>query len=465
MIPSTLVVLWLAVLSLAASLADLTQPDSVDATTGRERPPRPTSVPSTGNHIKATVRKKHVEITNNVTVSSNGTAVAALARRWGRLPLSLYESGIVYLMDVNLGSPGQTMEVVVDTASYELYVNPDCARAANPTFCASAGRYDATGSSTSENLTTRFGVSFGSGGYAGTYFCDTLTLGDDYWPVTNQQFGVATASAYVWAGMIGLGYGNGYNTQYPTMLDRMVEENYISQRVFSVGLGGESSGNSDIIFGGVDYHKFEGWMEPVEIWPSPTEQMEQFGQVGYWINLTSFGHTRPGEQSSQQLTPTGFTQKMLLDTGSTFSYMGADIVAALAQQFDATMDEQQGIYYVSCSYLDDEDEDDDDDDDDDGEDTGHVHFGFNQGSVAIDVKYEDFIVDLGGRCALGVQPADVGATSWVLGDTFIRGAYIVFDQYYDAVWLANYRPCGEEAVADLGEDPGEQLWTEIYGGC
>lgn len=64
------------------------------------------------------------------------------------------------------------------------------------------------------------------------------------WPVTNQQFGVATASAYVWAGMIGLGYGNGYNTQYPTILDRMVEENYISQRVFSVGLGGESSGNS-----------------------------------------------------------------------------------------------------------------------------------------------------------------------------------------------------------------------------
>lgn len=80
---------------------------------------------------------------------------------------------------MNLGSPSQTVEVVVDTASYELYVNPDCARAANPAFCAGAGRYDARGSGTAENLTTRFGVSFGSGGYAGTYFCDTLTLGDD----------------------------------------------------------------------------------------------------------------------------------------------------------------------------------------------------------------------------------------------------------------------------------------------
>ncbi|KAK8108295.1 uncharacterized protein PG998_010308 [Apiospora kogelbergensis] len=461
MIASGVTALLLAVPCLAASLADLTQPDSVDASSGRARPQRLTTAPRTGNYIKATVRKEQVAITNNATSSSNATTTTtatALARRWGRLPLSLYESGIVYLMDVNLGSPGQTVEVVVDTASYELYVNPDCARAANPAFCAGAGRYDARGSGTAENLTTRFGVSFGSGGYAGTYFCDTLTLGDDSWPVANQQFGVATASAYVWAGMIGLGYGEGYNTQYPALLDRLAEDEYISQRVFSVGLGGASGGNSDIIFGGVDYHKFEGWMEPVEIWPSPAEQMQQFGQVGYWVNLTSLGHTRPGQSSTEQLTPAGFTRMMLLDTGSTFSYMDAEIVAALGQQFEATLDEQQGIYYVSCSYLNGTEEDDD-------EGSGHVHFGFNQGGVVIDVKYEDFIVDLGGRCALGVQSADVGATSWVLGDTFIRGAYMVFDQYYDAVWLANYRPCGEEAVADLGKDPGEQLWTEIYGGC
>ncbi|KAK8133410.1 acid protease [Apiospora sp. TS-2023a] len=447
-----LLVMVFPALCLAASLADLVQPDSVNATSGQARPPRPTSTPRPGNYIKAAVRKEQVVITNNVT-SSNGTTSTALTRRWGRLPLSLYEGGIVYLMDVNLGSPSQVMEVVVDTASFELYVNPDCARAANPSFCSSAGHYEAMDSNTSENMTTRFGVSFGTGGYAGTYFCDTLSLGDDYWPITNQQFGVATASAYVWAGMIGLGYGKGYNTHYPTMLDRLVEDEYISQRVFSVGLGGEGSGNSDIIFGGVDYHKFEGWMEPVEIWPSPAEQMEQFGQVGYWVNLTSLGHTHPDQQTTNQLTSSGFTQMMLIDTGSTFSYMDSNIVAALAEQFDATLDDEQGVYYVSCSYL----------NGDNG--SGYIHFGFNQGGIVIDVKYEDFIIDLGGRCALGVQPADVGAATWVLGDTFIRGAYIVFDQYYNAVWLANYRPCGEEAVADLGEDPGEQLWNEIYGGC
>lgn len=135
--------------------------------------------------------------------------------------------------------------------------------------------------------------------------------------------------------------------------------------------------------------------------------------IRYWVNLTSLAHSRPDQQAEDQLTPGGFARTMLLDTGSTFSYMGADVVAALAAQFGATLDDEQGIYYVSCSY---------DDDDQDGS-GGYVHFGFNQGGVVIDVRYADFVVDLGGRCALGVQPADAGAATWVLGDTFIRGAY------------------------------------------
>lgn len=96
-------VLLLPVLGLAASLVDLVQPNDVDATSGRERPPRPTSAPRAGNYIKAAVRKEQVVITNKAT--SNGTTAAALARRWGRLPLSLYEGGIVYLMDGKLKTP------------------------------------------------------------------------------------------------------------------------------------------------------------------------------------------------------------------------------------------------------------------------------------------------------------------------------------------------------------------------
>lgn len=97
----------------------------------------------------------------------------------------------------------------------------------------------------------------------------------------------------------------------------------------------------------------------------------------------------------------------MIDSGSTYSYIDADIVATLAQQFSATID-VQGVYYVSCKYL---------------EMDGYVHFGFNHGNMVINAKYSDFVVDFGSRCALGVQPADAGVNTWVLGTTFIRSAY------------------------------------------
>lgn len=98
---------------------------------------------------------------------------------------------------------------------------------------------------------------------------------------------------------------------------------------------------------------------------------------------------------------------MMVDSGSTYSYIDADLVAALAQQFSATIDEA-GVYYVSCKYL---------------TMDGYVHFGFNHGNIVINAKYSDFVVDFGSRCALGVQPADAGVNTWVLGATFIRSAY------------------------------------------
>jgi hypothetical protein len=36
----------------------------------------------------------------------------------------------------------------------------------------------------------------------------------------------------------------------------------------------------DIIFGGVDRWKYRGYLEPIEIWPNPSDQKELYGQVG-----------------------------------------------------------------------------------------------------------------------------------------------------------------------------------------
>ncbi|RYC53785.1 hypothetical protein CHU98_g12425 [Xylaria longipes] len=243
----------------------------------------------------------------------------------------------------------------------------------------------------------------------------TLTYTAVELPLPHSRVGVNLWSTYLWAGIIGVSYGMRWNTAYPTLLDLLVQLGYIEVPVFSLAVGtlGEGSLNQpgSIVFGGVNRWKYRGYLEPIEIWPNPSDQLEQFQQVGYWINLTSFGYSQPG-QSEVMLTGDGFARSMLIDTGSTFTYLDADLVSAVAKSFNAWIDEA-GVYYVNCALR---------------YEAGYVHFGFNQGNMVIQVSYADFIVDFDTYCALGVQPADLGVATWVLGNSFIRSAYSKFDR-------------------------------------
>ena len=195
-------------------------------------------------------------------------------------------------------------------------------------------------------------------------------------------------------------------------------------------------------------------------------------RASYSINLTSFGFTGPGA-SEVTLTDANFARSMLIDTGSTFTYLDADLVAAVAQALNAWIDEA-GVYYVDCDLR---------------YEDGSVSFGFNRGNMVIRVSYADFIVDFGTYCALGVQPADLGVASWVLGNSFIRAAYstltllliyrlsrcvfenlmpglVVFDQMNDAIWLAQYVPwCDSDDISDLTTNAGRELWLDFTGLC
>jgi hypothetical protein len=127
--------------------------------------------------------------------------------------------------------------------------------------------------------------------------------------------------------------------------------------------------------------------------------------------MTSFGYTKPDEPEVT-LTKRDFARPMLIDSGSTFTYLDADLVAAVAKALNAHID-KRGVYYVDCALR---------------SKQGYVHFGFNSGNMVIQVSYTDFIVDFGTYCALGVQPADIGVATWVLGNSFIRAAYSRLDR-------------------------------------
>src|SRR6187431_713609 len=66
--------------------------------------------------------------------------------------VQLYNRSVIaYMVELNIGTPPQTVRVQLDTGSDELWVNPDCTAVSNPRnaeFCRSVGHFDPSASST-----------------------------------------------------------------------------------------------------------------------------------------------------------------------------------------------------------------------------------------------------------------------------------------------------------------------------
>ncbi|KAB5582304.1 aspartic peptidase domain-containing protein [Coniochaeta sp. 2T2.1] len=363
-------------------------------------------------------------------------------RRWGWEHLEDL-GGIAYIIQLDIGTPPQSVKVFIDTGSYELWVNPKCQTSADVNLCNSYGTYYPQQSRSASFVGGNFDIAYGTGAVRGQYWSDTMGIA--MFQVPQVQFAVASDSNYTFSGIMGLGYTYPYTIPYPSVLNLMVAQKLIGAPIFSVGLGGEMDGFSEIIFGGVNRWKYSGYLEPVHIWPPISKQDPHWLQ--YWVNVTSVGITAPGQKPLIYTDPNLFTMPVLIDTGSTLSYFRADLVAQIAQAFGAVVD-AGGNYAVDCRWR---------------QTAGTVDFGFNRGRMVINVSYKDFIYEqYAGHCMLGVQAADVGSTNYVLGDTFIRGAYLVFDQQSDIVWMNQYYNCGD-GVVPVGQVPNDT--GSVMGAC
>ncbi len=108
---------------------------------------------------------------------------------------------------------------------------------------------------------------------------------------------------------------------------------------------------------------------------------------------------------------------VLLDTGSTLSYVDPQMVDIIAQPLLATID-PAGNYVVNCAWH---------------NAPGTIDITFND-RMTIRVPFKDFIwqTDQKGYCLLGVQPAEPEAVDYVFGNSILRGAYceLAFASFY-----------------------------------
>ena len=74
------------------------------------------------------------------------------------------------------GQETQIVDVLLDTGSFELFVNPVCASSDVPELCASFGSYNSSASQRSVPMNKPFSIRYGSGSASGQYYKDDISL-------------------------------------------------------------------------------------------------------------------------------------------------------------------------------------------------------------------------------------------------------------------------------------------------
>ncbi|KAI8295392.1 Candidapepsin-8 [Colletotrichum sp. SAR 10_98] len=325
-----------------------------------------------------------------------------------------------YLIELDIGTPGQDTKVALDTGSSELWVNPNCQKAGSTQqaqSCRANGQYDPDNSRTSVVYQNTGRIKYGKGEVALQYVADNITLPGSDIDLSQVIFGYATDSVDLNRGILGLSFGeNKNNTGYPTVVEEMKAQNVIESLTMGIALGtkDEPTGSGLISFGGVDTKKFSGNLHSAPILgPQNGESLWR-----YWVQLDSIALSKSG---SSKTTYSNSQFPVFFDTGATLSYFPSTVVDSLGSDLGGRLDSSVNMYVVPCST------------------SGTIDFTF--GDFTLQVPISEFIWEVSDNaCVLGADKASDG--SYLLGDSFLRSAYVVFDQETPALHFAPYVNCG-----------------------
>ncbi|RYP09474.1 hypothetical protein DL765_008424 [Monosporascus sp. GIB2] len=345
-----------------------------------------------------------------------------------------------YYAEVSVGTPPQTVHLIIDTGSSDVWVLDS-----NADLCTSRRLQEENGGgciatfdpSESETYTALsdapFQISYLDGsGANGTYFQDHINIGGT--EIESLQMGLAEQST-INSGLLGIGYSSNVaaTDQYPNIIDLLADQDLIALRAYSLWLNTYSADMGTILFGGVDTEKFVGELIAVPVLPDSRTGIYQ----SFTVTLSSLimnytdGNT---ETIIQQPVP------VILDSGTTLTYlpsrMAANIYSALGAVDDTSY---TGLVYIDCAYL------------RESELTFDFQFGGRSGPL-VRVPIHEVVLDnvkeyieiglpippgmpfADDVCSFGIQPSAQGI--YLLGDTFLRSAYVVYDLENHVVALA-----------------------------
>ncbi|KFA72207.1 hypothetical protein S40288_06006 [Stachybotrys chartarum IBT 40288] len=344
-----------------------------------------------------------------------------------------------YFAEMDIGTPGQTITFQLDTGSSDTWLNSVDTDLCNDDYLQSFSGYcmatfdPEESSSFGDADEFDFDISYLDGRrIQGFYFEETVAIGDAV--IENQQLGLALESVRP-TGIMGLGFSANVAAleSYPTIVDNLYTQGHINSRAFSLYLNDLSASSGTILFGGIDSQKYINDLAFLDLVPD-------FQSIG--SDITSFNVPIDGVRLSHpggtDETSSG-SATALLDSGATVCLLPDDFAQEMFERFEVETLDELPIRFVSCDWA--------------GERGEDYEFEFAFQGKTIRVPMNEMVIDswadspeifdsdpilrrlrdsLGGSvCLFGIDSiADYGISDdsvMLLGDTFLRSAYVVYD--------------------------------------
>ena len=354
----------------------------------------------------------------------------------------------MYWLDLTIGTPPQPFRLQLDTGSSDIWVP-----ASNTTACKSqdggcpGGSLDSQASSTFElTIPGAFQIAYGDNtSDTGDYFTDEVTIGESKFPAGMLTIGLATevVDGIVTNdghGLVGVGYqvlassfaaASAVNMSAPTIVQAMVENKDIARQSYSLYLNDKESGTGSVVFGGVDPTKYEGELVALPVIPNADNVYDRFNVALTGIAIIANGTTN-------MVTPDDLAVPILLDSGTVSQTLPSDSFSLISTAFAA---DENGV--VACSLA--------------QADISMVYFFGGKHGPKITVPLSAMLEPVEGvKLADGTPACDLyaGAASdpsdYILGDSFMRSGYFVYDLDNNVVAIAQAKlNVTEEAITAI----------------
>ncbi|RIA86750.1 aspartic peptidase domain-containing protein [Glomus cerebriforme] len=317
----------------------------------------------------------------------------------------------VYFGEIKIGN--QKFDILFDTGSSNLFVSDkNCISAS----CFNHNKFDPNKSPTFKKEGNPWSIVFGTGFASGITGIDDVTLAG--FTAKKQIFGLATNVSdffvpLVADGILGLAFDslNTLDNGSPTFISTLINQKKINP-LFSFHLprAANFEDQGTLTLGGVERDKFKGDITFSHVQKTPVNGTDKFG---FWIiNL---------EDASVNKKSLSTKRKAIMDTGTSNIIIPNDDAAKLHSQIPgAKIDPSgSGLFIIPCNTK------------------AVVSLKF--GGKNFEINPIDLVMPVSENlCASAIMPG-FAPGYWLVGITFLKNVYSVFDVKTPSVGLANNR--------------------------